>query len=196
MLPSSRLRLLPTALLLVGCSTQKLENVQKAKPSDLQITQFYTSTPSVPKGATALLCYGVEGAASVSLEPPVEQLSPSRTRCFEVKPTETTNYVLSARGRDGETAEKKTTITVGGSAPKLLDTFVNKNSVKSGEEITVCWTAKDASTVEAGPGKYLRGGNPGKDCVVDHPTQTTTYKVTVSNTQGLQDTAAVTVRVK
>src|SRR4051812_31907380 len=181
---------------LAGCSGQKQQAATRSAEPRVRITQFYTSTPVIPKGESGRLCYGVEGATAVRLDPPVEELKPSLTRCFEVKPAADTTYTLTAEDRNGNKVTQTATVTLGGAAPKLVDTSVNKASARAGEEITVCWTAKNATSVKAGPGKFLRGGVAAKDCVIDHPTRTTTYNVTVSNAQGLQDTAAVTVQVK
>lgn len=183
-----------TLLLLAGCSAR----TEKQTPPEVKptITQFYSSTPVIAKGSPALLCYGVEGAAKVSLDPPVEKLSPSLTRCFEVRPANTTKYTLKAESAGGAAAEQSAVVTVGGAAPKLLDATVDKASAKAGEAITVCWKAQNATKVVAAPGKYMRGGRPENDCIVDHPRSTTTYRVSVYNEVGLEDSAEVKVEVK
>ena len=56
----------------------------------------------VPKGAPVQLCYGVKGASSVSLSPPVMALTPSERICFQVSPQTSTTYVLTATSASGE----------------------------------------------------------------------------------------------
>jgi hypothetical protein len=54
----------------------------------------------------------VENATAVSIAPPVERLSPSLNRCFDVTPRRTTHYVLMAAGAGGQSATASFDITV------------------------------------------------------------------------------------
>lgn len=184
--------------LLSACGGASRKEPEKAVPatSGVQITQFYASTPVVPKGEASLLCYGVEGAARVRLEPPVENLSPALTRCFEVRPEATTTYTLIAEGRDGAAVKQSVTVQVGGARPVLYDLAINKDKVRAGEEIQFCFKARNAAFVRGGPGRFLRGGVAARDCLLDRPSKTTTYTITVSNAQELADTASMTVEVR
>lgn len=186
------------AALLAGCSGgEKTAPVSEAPAAPaVKITQFYANPPSIPKGEKALLCYGVEGAASVRIEPPVEQLSPALTRCFEVAPKEGTTYKLIAQGRAGGQAEKTITVDVGSARPVLFDLSMNAPRVKPGDLVSFCFQSKNATAVRGTPGKFQHGGNVAKDCLVDQPSKTTTYEVVVSNAQGLSDRASMTVEVK
>ena len=67
-----------------------------------QITQFYTTSGQVAKGEKALVCYGVENASSVWMEPPRQELSAALARCVEVFPEVDTTYKLTAQGADGK----------------------------------------------------------------------------------------------
>jgi hypothetical protein len=42
-----------------------------------RITQFYATTPATPRDESATLCYGVDNAQAVRIDPPVESLKPS-----------------------------------------------------------------------------------------------------------------------
>lgn len=188
------------AALLAACSggDRKQQPAAKTEPSapPVKITQFYANPPSIPKGEKALLCYGVESAASVRIEPPVEKLSPALTRCFEVTPNAPTTYTLIAEGRNGGAARQSITVDVGGARPVLFDLSVNAPSVKPGQLVSFCYQSKNATSVKGGPGKFQRGGKVDKDCLVDQPSKTTTYEIVVSNAQGLTDRANMTVEVK
>ena len=162
----------------------------------VKITQFYANPPSIPKGEKSLLCYGVEGAASVRIEPPVERLSPALTRCFEVNPAEPTTYKLIAEGRVGGRAEQTITVDVGGARPVLFDLSVNATSVTPGQLVSFCFQSKNATSVRGGPGRFQHGGNAAKDCLVDQPARTTSYEIVAANAQGLTDRATMTVEVK
>ena len=54
--------------------------------SHVKIVQFYTTPDAITKGRKALLCYSVVNATVVRLDPPVESVWPSMSRCFEVAP--------------------------------------------------------------------------------------------------------------
>jgi hypothetical protein len=184
-------------VLLAGCGReQKAPEESKPAAPSVKITQFYANPPAVPKGGRSLLCYGVESAAKVRIEPPVEQLSPSLTRCFEVRPTETTTYKLIAEGRDGGSAEATVTVSIGAAAPVLFDLAISSAKVKAGELISFCFQARNATSVRGRPGKFQKGGNPQKDCLVDQPVKTTTYEIVASNADGLTDSASMTVEVR
>ena len=77
----------------------------------LKILDFY-GTPSVQRGATALLCYSVINAKSVRLDPPVEDVWPSLSRCFNVSPAKTTRYTFTAESASGESASRSFEVKV------------------------------------------------------------------------------------
>jgi hypothetical protein len=185
------------ALLLAGCGGErKSETPEKPASPAVKVTQFYANPPIVPKGGKALLCYGVESAATVRIEPPVEQLGPALTRCFEIKPADTTTYKLIAEGRAGGRAESTATVTVGAAQPVLFDLAINSTKVKAGELVSFCFQTRNASSVSGGPGRFQHGGKVSKDCLIDQPTRTTTYKLVATNADGLTDSASMTVEVR
>lgn len=76
--------------------------VQAYGGDDLKILSFYASPAVIRRGQKALLCYGVNNATSVSIDPPVGAIAPSLSRCVEVRPSSTTSFTLTAsdsRGR-------------------------------------------------------------------------------------------------
>ena len=183
------------SLLLANYGCARRGSSEKEETPSVKITQFYAAKPAIPKGETGLLCYGVQGATKVRVEPPVEQLSPALTRCFEVKPETTNTYTLVAEGRDGTTVRQTATIQVGAARPQLFDLSISKQKIKRGEEVAFCFQSRNATGVRGSPGKFARGGAPGKDCLIDRPEKTTTYTITVNNAQDLTDTASITVEV-
>jgi len=69
------------------------------------ILSFYATPGAIRKGESAQLCYGVSNAKSVSLDPPAAEMWPSATRCFDISPTKTTNYTLTATDAQGNKKE-------------------------------------------------------------------------------------------
>jgi hypothetical protein len=162
----------------------------------VKITQFYSAKPQIHRGEPALLCYGVENARAVRLDPAVAELSPALTRCFEVKPAETTSYTLTAEGSGGQKVSNNVTIVVGGLAPDIYDFSVNTMTVKRGQQVSVCFKARNATAVSGGPGKFFLKGKPSGDCLMDAPKKTTRYEITVTGSSGETVSRDVTVKVQ
>jgi hypothetical protein len=87
---------------------RRLEERDAAKykqlaPADttLRITQFYASKQDATRGESVLVCFGVENARSVRIEPPIEQLLPLPSKCFPFAPQRTTKLTLVAEGDKG-----------------------------------------------------------------------------------------------
>jgi len=78
----------------------------------LRIISFYASPGAIRRGEHASLCYGVNGAKQVRLEPPVEDVWPAQTRCFQVAPREETAYTLTAEDGSGHAVSQKFVLKV------------------------------------------------------------------------------------
>jgi hypothetical protein len=171
----------------------------------VRITQFYAAQPQIALGDKTVLCYGVENAAMVRLDPPIEKLWPSFVRCFDIAPAHTTKYTLIAQSAAGDTVRESAIVEVGPARPKLIDISVNKLEVAKGEQIVLCFKAQNASNYDVGglrPVSVQTGGGmgqviatPERGCFVDHPRKTTTYIVKVTGPGGM-DSEKVTVTVK
>src|SRR4051794_30163154 len=62
----------------------------------LKILSFYAAPSAIKRGASASLCYGVNGAKTVRLEPAAAEVWPALSRCFQVSPVRDTEYKLTA----------------------------------------------------------------------------------------------------
>ena len=175
-----------------SCGSGAATAPAKAKVEPVKITQFYATDKKVPKGVKGELCYGVEHAAKVELAPPVEDVWPAATRCFEISPRENTRYTLTAVGDNGSRDAKTVDITVGAAPPRLYDLSVNATLVRAGEQVVVCFKVENATSVKAGPGHFDAGAN----CITDRPTKTTRYKISALGGDRQIDTGTVTVKVK
>jgi hypothetical protein len=78
----------------------------------LKILDFYASSGTVRRGQKATICYGVNAAESVRLDPPVEQLHPALSNCFQVAPRHDTEYKLTAVDGAGHTLTQSLAIQV------------------------------------------------------------------------------------
>src|ERR1039457_6125917 len=107
--------------MLTGCSSPErraeapASSSSEPSPADAaRITQFYTTKALVSRGDTALVCYGVENATAVWLEPPRQELSAALARCVEVSPVADTTYKLTGEGADGKTGTGERKVPGGG----------------------------------------------------------------------------------
>src|SRR5882724_11358283 len=70
----------------------------------LKILSFYASPGAIRRGAHANICYGVYGAKSVRIEPPLGDLYPAVAHCLQVSPVRSTEYKLVAKDGSGHVA--------------------------------------------------------------------------------------------
>jgi len=186
--------------LLCGCGSDQRPGTmagKQAMPSDngARITQFYTTSGQVAKGEKALVCYGVENASSVWMEPPRQELSAALARCVEVFPEADTTYKLTAQGSDGKPVSRELQVRVGAPRAKLVNVNISALEVKPGELVSVCYTVEHARAVTIEPLRF-RAGSAGKGCATDQPKKSTTYTISAVGAGGDRDQEQVTVRVK
>jgi hypothetical protein len=100
---------------------QKAEALRQAKDARrnlellggdrLKILDFYAPA-AIHRGERATICYGVNAADRVRIEPPVEQLQPAFSHCLQVAPLKDTDYKLTAEDRAGHSVTQSLTIKV------------------------------------------------------------------------------------
>jgi hypothetical protein len=78
----------------------------------VRILAFYANPPSLKVGEQANLCFGLDSAEWVRIEPGVQPVKPALTRCVSVAPTATTEYTLTAGGSGGKTVSQALIISV------------------------------------------------------------------------------------
>ena len=189
---------------LTGCSSPEKPAVAptaapaspQPSPTDAaRITQFYSTLAQVPRGQTALLCYGVENATAVWMEPPRHELSVAIARCVEISPAADTTYKLTAEGADGKSVTRELKVTVGSAQARIVNVTVSALEVKSGDLVSVCYTVENARSVVIDPIAF-RGGSAAKGCATDQPKKSTTYTISAVGAGGERDQERVTVKVK
>ncbi len=88
------------------------EAVVRTVGEGLKILSFYAAPSAITRGARTNLCYGVSGATTVRMEPPVDAVWPALTRCVQVSPRKETEYKLIAVDSKGGSATQTVTVTV------------------------------------------------------------------------------------
>lgn len=168
-----------------------------AAPAEPRITQFYAAPPVLEAGGRASLCYGVESAGEVRLDPPAAVLSLSPNRCVEVAPARTTTYKLIARSDSGREAVATTTITVlRTAAPKqapraeepskktVIEFFrAQPAEIHAGQTTTFCYAAGNATSVRIDP-PVVDFALPTRGCFGYAPKATATYTLSASGPGG------------
>ncbi|HEV2689565.1 MAG TPA: hypothetical protein VGV35_13475 [Bryobacteraceae bacterium] len=197
--PILRAILIASALLLACCAPQpKKKKPEPAATKTARILQFYARDAVLPLGEKTLLCYGVDGAKTVHLAPAVDAVWPAFSRCIDIAPSKETTYTLTAEGEDGQPVAQSVTVKVGAPRPKIIEVSVNSLNVHAGEQVSVCYHVKNATSVKVVPGRSLNlaVASSGHGCWADRPARTTTYTVTAYGAGGATDTEHVTVHVK
>jgi hypothetical protein len=199
----------PLAFLLAifaGCSSPDAADrkvpAKTAVPVEPKIVHFYASPGAVPKGGSATVCYGVENAEAVRIDPPVETLKPSFNRCFPVTPAATTKYTLTAASKSGKETELSFVLTVGppeapqpSQATLILFFTASAAEVRPGQPVTLCYGVKGAARVALRPN--VRAIQPlERACFQISFDTTTTLTLTATDSAGNRDTESVTVRVQ
>ncbi len=186
-----------------GCSTPEPQpKAEPPKPALAKIGHFYASPAVVERGARALLCYGVEAAASVRIEPSVEKLSPSPNRCFEAFPERDTAYRLTAVGFNGDEVTAGAQVRVvprrvrvqnkQATAEIIGEFLATSMEIQRGQPVTICYDAGAAESLSLEPGNQPVA--PGKKCVSVRPDRTTTYKLT-AQANGRTEVRELTIKV-
>ncbi|MDQ6760980.1 MAG: hypothetical protein M3Z32_14095 [Acidobacteriota bacterium] len=86
--------------------------VQAYGEGALKILTFYANPPTLKSGDKGLLCYGVANARVVRIEPQLEAVTPSLSRCVEVSPKVNTEYTLTAEDAAGKSDRRTVAISV------------------------------------------------------------------------------------
>jgi hypothetical protein len=156
------------------------------------ITQFKAVPEVIPAGITGKLCYGVENATSIAIDPHVEAVLPASDRCIDIMPTANTTYTLTAYGVDGVTKTTSVSVKVAPAPPRLSDLIARPTEVRRGSLVKVCFKVQHASSVKISSGKLDRKTN----CITDRPKKTTTYRISALGANQEADTGTVTVKVR
>ncbi len=78
----------------------------------LKISNFYALPGAIPAGGHSTICYSVNGAKTLRLEPPVEEVWPALSHCFDVSPRRDTEYKLIAEDGGGHSVFESLVIKI------------------------------------------------------------------------------------
>jgi hypothetical protein len=189
-----RIVLAAAVVSMAGCGHEAPRKTVAAEPYPVRILRFYASPSNPFKGEKTLLCYSVENAQQVTLDPPVDRVWPAFSRCVEATPAKSTTYTLTAI-RGSASVSETVTVTPGPPRMELIEVSINKLEVAKGEQVTVCYKARNAREVTIRPGVWVLH-RPDSGCVQDKPEADTTYLVTAVGPGGQKDSERVTAKVR
>ena len=95
-----------------GKARAEAKIVEMYGSGNLKILNFYVTPGVILRGQKGLLCYGVSNAQTVRIEPGVEPVKPSISRCIEIAPQKDTNYTLAAEDAAGHRETKSLLVRV------------------------------------------------------------------------------------
>jgi hypothetical protein len=189
-------------LLSTGCTSPAVQQKASAPVSEsVKIIAFYPRDTMVAEGGKTLLCYGVSNAQAVHIDPPVDGVSPSLTRCVEVRPKGETRYTLTAVGSDGQAVSQSVTVHIGtlDAALPTITSFRIDGTQKdyAGKTVfSLSFAAQNADEVSITPPVFptLHGAPSGQFSV--KPDKTTTYVLTAKGKNGHKAQKQLTVEVR
>lgn len=84
--------------------------VVSAKPANIR--EFLATRPAITAGEASDLCYAVDNAARLNLDPGRQGFKNTAKGCVTVTPRQTTTYTLTAYARDGAETTRRVTVQV------------------------------------------------------------------------------------
>lgn len=91
---------------------QERKTVEAYDGIELKILSFYAAPAVIQRGAHTSLCYSVTGAKTVRMEPAVDAVWPSLTRCVQVSPKKDTAYKFIAEDDAGHSVTQNAAVKV------------------------------------------------------------------------------------
>jgi pSer/pThr/pTyr-binding forkhead associated (FHA) protein len=186
-----------------------LPNSQKVHINVVTIKKFQPSTTQLQQeNQEVQISWDVEGADSVSFDPPDEFPDPKPTGDAKVHPKGTTTYTLIAHGAGGLDVKQSLTIAVG---PPTLDDFsisqpLPGTRIYPGGAVQLAWKATGATKAVLSTDKCddspittvvktITDGTTTNAIIQPRTTGDISYRLTVSNATGAAPARCVTVSV-
>jgi len=164
----------------------------------VRILHFYASPAPLTEGEKGVLCYGVENAASVSLDPPLKGVSPSFNRCLEIGPDTDTRYTLTARGAGDRVVTESFVLPVRVDferLPRIKYFYIGSRQMDRDRPVfLLLFETANAAEVRIDPPAFPAGPVSGGRFWVS-PRETTTYTLTAVDHKGRKAERKLTVKV-
>jgi NB-ARC domain len=174
-----------TILLLVGLFWKWKSEPPVVPP---KIASFSVNPLAIPANGEAQLCYEVENADSVRIEPNIGERKPASKECLSVTPSETLTYTLTAYAADGTTTSQTVTLNVEPlpAQAEIVQFRVDRQDGPGGPndvQFRLCYEVRNAAHAEIdNNGGSVVLNRP--HCQPITPQQTTTYTLSATGPDG------------
>ncbi|MFN0171559.1 MAG: PKD domain-containing protein [Bryobacteraceae bacterium] len=171
-----------------GLQSSAKVTVTSRRNPQVRIARFQAQPTNIKAGETTTLVWQVDNADTVDITGLGRVQANGNS---VVRLDQTTNYVLTARGRDGSSATETIVITVDRPEGRILRFLATPATLNPGEVATLGWETENAETVEiSGIGAVRPSGS-----TTVSPAQTTTYTLTARDRFGRTVSTTATVQV-
>ncbi|HEX7332134.1 MAG TPA: hypothetical protein VF290_11590 [Pyrinomonadaceae bacterium] len=154
-----------------------------------KIASFSVSPSAIPANGQVQLCYEVENADSVRIDPNIGERKPASKECLSVTPTETLTYTLTAFAADGQSTSRQITLNVEPAPPPQVEIVrfeVRRQNGPGGPadvQFRLCYELRNAAhAVIDNNGGNVVLNRP--NCQQITPQQTTTYTLSATGQDG------------
>ncbi len=161
------------------------------------IVSFSATPSSIQQGSSdqATLQWATKDSVSTSIDPGPGTVPASGQQ--SVRPTSTTTYTLTTKGKDGQAKTQQAVVTVTPAPvqklPATIASFsISPTSIQQGEQATLQWSTKDAVSVSINP--EVGAVNASGEQLVK-PSGKTTYTLVAIGNDGQARTQQVSVTV-
>ncbi len=155
-----------------------------------QIVTFVATPPTIDAGQSTKLCWQVDKATSISIEPGVGS-NLNANDCATVSPSTTTTYTLTATNATGQ-IQANATVTVG-QVRILSFTADPVTSTAAGNPVVLSWQTQNATSVVIVGSELQPQTLPTSGTLTVNPITNTTYTLTAYGPAG--QTVSVTISV-
>lgn len=167
-----------------------------------KILEFAVNRQRITRGESVSLCFRVENADSIGIEPSVARnraVSGSGPVCVDHQPGATTTYSLTAFNDAGlKSPSRRETVTVDEPKPKharILFFNSSASQIRRGQRVRLCYGVEDAITTTISP---LPGVFPNSvdHCLNHAPPESITYVLKTTGEDGQTESHGVSVAVE
>lgn len=164
-----------------------------------RIASFSINPTTIPANGQAQLCYEVEHAQRILIEPDVGERKGATKECVNVTPSQTLTYTLTAFAANGKTTTQQATLIVEPppTPPQVRQADIAYFAVEHHDgpggdpQLSLCYEVHDANHAEIdneiGEAKLNR-----RECRPINPQQTTTYTISATGADGTTKTRQAT----
>jgi uncharacterized cupredoxin-like copper-binding protein len=184
-----------------GLAASRQLTVDVVGERDLRITLLNVSPQTITLGQTASLCYEVREAVDVQINLKSDEFHENRSgdaivkECFQVAPSQTTAYTLTATGKDGKQATQTVSLNVLPPDAVRIDFFkADSPTINDGGKTRLCYQVTNATGGTQIVSNFGETVVVRDNCATVAPKQTTIYTLKATGSSG-QQAQSLTVTV-